>query len=67
MKKVTPSVAHPLLDEVREALDRYVALLEEDQALRHAQYDRLDPKRRRLRVMCNQCETPWCCNQRVAV
>jgi hypothetical protein len=67
VKKVSLPVAHPLLDETREALDRYVALLEEDQALRHAEYDRPDPKRRRLRVMCNQCDTPWCCNQRVAV
>lgn len=49
------------------ALDRYRALLEEDQALRHEEYDRPDPKRRRLKVACNECETPWCCNQRVEV
>ncbi len=67
MKKVVLPVAHPLLDEARDKLDRMVALLEEDQALRHAEYDKPDPKRRRLRVACNRCETPWCCNQRVAV
>ena len=48
-------------------LDRYVALLEEDQALRHAEYDRPDPRRRRLKVSCNACEKPWCCYQRVEV
>ncbi len=57
----------PLLADVRAELDRVEALLVEDQALRHAEYDRPDPKRRRLRVACNDCETPWCCNQRVAV
>jgi Fe-S-cluster containining protein len=55
------------LDAAAAALDRYQALLEEDQALRHAEYDKPDPKRRRLRVSCNECGTPWCCNQRVEV
>ncbi|MSP63505.1 MAG: hypothetical protein EXR72_24810 [Myxococcales bacterium] len=67
MKKASLPVAHPLLDQPEGALDRYVALLEEDQALRHAEYDQPDPKRRRLKVSCNQCTTPWCCNQRVTV
>src|SRR5207249_4949741 len=58
---------HFLFSEAAPLLDRYRALLEEDQALRHAEYDRPDPKRRRLRVACNDCSTPWCCNQRVAV
>jgi Fe-S-cluster containining protein len=58
---------HPNLDAAAAALERYRELLEEDQQLRHAEYDRPDPKRRRLKVMCNQCETPWCCNQRVEV
>lgn len=67
MKKVSLPIVHPLVDESAEALDRYVELLEEDQALRHAEYDKPDPKRRRLRVSCNQCDVPYCCNQRVAV
>jgi len=58
---------HYLLREHSERLDQYQRLLEEDQALRHAEYDRPDPKRRRLRVACNECATPWCCNQRVDV
>lgn len=58
---------HPLLADHAALLDRYVELLREDQALRHAEYDRPDPKRRRLRVACNDCQTPWCCNQRVVV
>lgn len=68
MGKVSfPVDEHPLYREHAEALDRYVALLEEDQALRHELYDRPDPSKRRLRVACNECETPWCCNQRVSV
>lgn len=67
MKKVSLPIIHPLVDEPEGALDRIVTLLEEDQALRHAEYDKPDPKRRRLRVSCNQCDVPWCCNQRVAV
>jgi len=58
---------HFLFTEAAPLLDRYQALLVEDQALRHAEYDRPDPRRRRLRVACNDCRTPWCCNQRVAV
>jgi Fe-S-cluster containining protein len=61
------AASHPNFDAAEGALERYRELLEEDQQLRHAEYDRPDPKRRRLRVMCNQCETPWCCNQRVEV
>lgn len=60
-------LAHPLFGEHAATLDRAVALLEEDQALRHDRYDHPDPRRRRLRVACNACETPWCCNQRVDV
>jgi Fe-S-cluster containining protein len=59
--------AHPLVSEHLESLDRYLALLDEDQALRAAEYERPDPARRRLRVACNRCETPFCCNQRVDV
>jgi Fe-S-cluster containining protein len=62
-----PVLDHPLLTEPRGALDRYVALLTEDQALRAAEYERPDPKRRRLKVACNDCSVPWCCNQRVTV
>lgn len=58
---------HPLYTEHAAALDRYLALLDEDQAEREAQYERPDPSRRRLRVACNTCETPFCCNQRVDV
>jgi len=61
------ALAHPLFADNAAALDRYQALLDEDQALRHAEYDRPDPARRRLRVMCNDCSAPWCCNQRVEV
>lgn len=48
-------------------LDRYLALLDEDQALRDAEYARPDPTRRRLRIACNDCTAPACCNQRVDV
>ncbi len=65
--KDSGALDHFLFHAPEGALDRYQALLEEDQALRHAEYDKPDPKRRRLKVMCNECETPWCCNQRVAV
>ena len=60
-----PALDHFLFTENTAALDRYQSLFDEDDELRHAEYDRPDPKRRRLRVMCNDCETPWCCNQRV--
>src|SRR5262249_33279014 len=43
------AVAHsPLFSEHAEALDRYLQLLDEDQALRAAEYERPDPARRRL-------------------
>jgi Fe-S-cluster containining protein len=60
-------VEHPLLNAPEGALDRFVELLAEDQALRAEQYEKPDPKRRRLRVACNDCDKPWCCNQRVRV
>ena len=49
------------------ALDRYLALLDEDQAQRSERFEHPDPSKRRLRVACNHCETPFCCNQRVDV
>jgi Fe-S-cluster containining protein len=58
---------HPLFCEPAGALDRYQALLEEDHALREAEYRHPDPRRRRLRVACNDCSLPACCNQRVDV
>lgn len=60
-----PALDQFLFTENVAALDRFQALLDEDDVLRHAEYDQPDPKRRRLRVMCNGCEAPWCCNQRV--
>lgn len=59
--------ASALFTEHAAALDRYLALLDEDQALREAEYERPDPSRRRLKVACNGCQTPFCCNQRVDV
>ena len=56
---------HPLLDET--TLARYQALLDEEQALRAEHYEKPDPGKRRLKVSCNACDTPWCCNQRVDV
>lgn len=61
------TLQHFLFTDNAELLDRYEALLAEDQSLRAAQYENPDPKRRRLRVMCNDCQTPWCCNHRVDV
>ena len=61
------NVEHSLFADVASALDRYEELLAEDQVLRHAEYDRPDPRRRRLKIACNDCDTPWCCNQRVTV
>lgn len=66
-----PSLAqvesHFLFRDHRASLDRYLALLDEDQALRAGEYERPDPARRRLRVSCNQCTTPFCCNQQVDI
>ena len=58
---------HPLFSEHAEAQARYLTLLDEDQVLRAAEYEHPDPARRRLRVACNACHTPFCCNQRVDV
>ena len=67
-----PKVHLPVLDsflftEYREELDRYVGLLDEDQALRTTDYDNPDGTRRRMRIACNECDTPWCCNQLVSM
>jgi Fe-S-cluster containining protein len=62
-----PTLDHFLFQEARTALDRYAALLDEDQALRDSEYKTPDPRRRRLRIACNECTTPGCCNQRVDV
>jgi Fe-S-cluster containining protein len=60
-------LSHPLLAEHAATLDRLEALLLEDQAQRAEQFENPDPARRRLKVACNDCTSPWCCYQRVTV
>ena len=65
MADVSSPLEHPLFRDHGEALDRYEALLVEDQAQRDAEYARPDASRRRLKIACNDCTAPWCCYQHV--